>query len=213
VAAEFDCRAIVRHQLLFDPRIPYTSKNGSASIWLQPRKLTTVQAAACETLGNQIADIMRGAFVPGSDPGLCVAVDVPAEVTAFGLRCQREVIARSEAVALAERQAIFLRGLGGTNGGMIGATAAVGLAVAANDGRIVQWLGQADDLSGRVLIAAVKMRQVTVRERATGRELDAGWIDVGKHLRPNLVRGEAVLWAERSSIDSGSDEWRALKLV
>ena len=29
------CVSIVRHQLFFDPRVPYTSKNGSASICLE----------------------------------------------------------------------------------------------------------------------------------------------------------------------------------
>ena len=29
LARDYECVSIVRHQLLFDPRIPYTSKNGS----------------------------------------------------------------------------------------------------------------------------------------------------------------------------------------
>ena len=33
LAADYHAEAIVRHQLLDDPRIPYTSRNGSASIW------------------------------------------------------------------------------------------------------------------------------------------------------------------------------------
>ena len=36
VAGDCRCRRIVRHQLLDDPRVPYTSKNGSASITLEP---------------------------------------------------------------------------------------------------------------------------------------------------------------------------------
>src|SRR5262249_40940991 len=73
-------------QLLFDPRVPYTSKNGSASLLLEPRSepdwpglIDTLRAG------------MRERFVPGSDPGLCVTRAVPAAVVAFGRRCQREL--------------------------------------------------------------------------------------------------------------------------
>ncbi len=36
LAASYRPVRIVRHQLLFDPRVPYTSKNGSASLVLEP---------------------------------------------------------------------------------------------------------------------------------------------------------------------------------
>src|SRR6185437_4449754 len=88
VAGRYDCVRIVRHQLLDDPRVPCTSKNGSASILLQPR--------TSEPVASLIADLrsgMKAWFVAGSDPGLCVAHpasnQVPTEVTEFGRRCQR----------------------------------------------------------------------------------------------------------------------------
>ena len=36
LADRFECVLILRHQLLDDPRVPYTSKNGSASVLLKP---------------------------------------------------------------------------------------------------------------------------------------------------------------------------------
>ncbi len=36
LADRFECLFILRHQLFDDPRVPYTSQNGSASVWLKP---------------------------------------------------------------------------------------------------------------------------------------------------------------------------------
>jgi hypothetical protein len=36
VASAYQCLRIVRHQLLFDSRIPYTSKNSCCSLWFEP---------------------------------------------------------------------------------------------------------------------------------------------------------------------------------
>ena len=36
VAGQCRCTLIVRHQLLDDPRVPYTSHNGSASVLFEP---------------------------------------------------------------------------------------------------------------------------------------------------------------------------------
>ena len=36
LAADLRCQRIVRHQLLDDPRVPRTTKNGSASVAVEP---------------------------------------------------------------------------------------------------------------------------------------------------------------------------------
>src|SRR4051812_25942811 len=100
VADQFRCERIVRHQLLDDPRVPYTSKNGSASILLEPR------GEFHGELRDLIASLrarMLDWYVPGSDPGLCVTTSVPAAITDFGLRCQRDLVTRGEAEQLAEQ--------------------------------------------------------------------------------------------------------------
>ncbi|MCY2963154.1 MAG: hypothetical protein NT069_05780 [Planctomycetota bacterium] len=113
VADRYRCRHLLRHQLLFDPRVPYTSKNGSASLLLEPLDSTN------ESLEPLIASLrarMLEWFVPGSDPGLCVTKTVPEEIVAFARRCQRELMTRGEAEELAARLGVYLEGLGGTRG-------------------------------------------------------------------------------------------------
>jgi hypothetical protein len=201
------CLSIVRHQLLYDPRVPFTSKNGSASIRLEPGVPITD-----EELLDELRIGVREWFVPGSDPGLCLARDVSAEVIRFGQRCKRELVDQRQARAVAREQGIHLEGLGGTEGGVIGALAAVGLAATGDDGRVVQ-LGQwPDDLSGPCDIAVVHERGIRVLEFCTQREITFGPIDVGKHLRPNYRGGQVVLFVER---DPGSDSvpWKGMKLV
>ena len=85
VLSKHRCVRIVRHQLLLDDRVPYTSKNGSASIWLE----TDSDAAAdheLDELFEKVRVAMLENFVDGSDPGLCITDNVPAEVISFGQR-------------------------------------------------------------------------------------------------------------------------------
>jgi hypothetical protein len=202
-AVRWSCRQIVRHQLLHDPRIPFTSKNGSASLMFE-----SVNGAGLPELIDLCRDTMRDWFIPGSDPGLCVTERVPPEVVAYGELCQREIVTQETARNLARRTAIHLEGLGGTEGGVIGALAAVGLAATGNDGRIVQWGSWPDDLTGRQPIAALNERGVLVLTD-DGVELTDGEVDVGKHLRPNVRGHRAVLFVERMS----DERYGALKLT
>jgi len=191
---DWQCVRIVRHQLLDDPRVPYTSKNGSASIALKPRGLGDLGSLAdsCKT-------VLRDWFVDGSDPGLCVTTEVPQPVIEFGLRCQREVVSQSASRELAAHHAIYLEGLGGTNDGVIGALAAVGLAVTGDDGRIVQLGEWADDLTGVQPLEILHRRGVDVRDVETSARIDGGCVDLGKRLRPNLRGGRSVLFVRRTS--------------
>ena len=138
---------IIRHQLLDDPRVPYTSKNGSASIYLKTPSKTDIPELVRES-----RRWLREWFIEGSDPGLCVTDAVPDDVMAFGQRCKRELIEQRETRELASRFGIHLEGLGGTEQGVIGALAAVGLVATGDDGRIVHLGGWPwpDDLKGTV---------------------------------------------------------------
>ena len=214
LAADWRLEWIVRHQLLDDPRVPYTSQNGSASIRLQqsaraPGEPSAVRGAdVIETCRR----VMREWYIAGSDPGLCVADwdQVSPTVTAFGRACQREVQSQDAARELAAREGLWLEGLGGTEGGVIGALAAVGLAREADDGRIVQWQEWPDDLSGWQPISAVRARNLTVLEAATEAVVESGEVDVGKHLRPNLRQGRGVLYVRRRL--ESANQFEALKL-
>jgi hypothetical protein len=200
-----DLVRITRHQLLDDPRVPYTSQNGSASILLNP----TGPLSLDEVIGACRVRMLDW-FIVGSDPGLCVTDHVPPEVVAWGQRCKTDLVTKTMAHELAQRLGLHLEGLGGTEGGVIGALAAIGLAETQNDGRLVMWQLWPDDLSEEVPIETVRSREIDVVIQSSGELLTTGTVHVGKHLRPNLLRGRATLWVEPDEL--GGKTWKALKL-
>ena len=203
---------ICRHQLFFDPRVPYTSKNGSASL-----QLPNATPADIPNLTAAVREIMLGWYIEGSDPGLCIATGATSDMMAFSLRCKSEVITQDEARAIAARAGCYLEGLGGTNQGIIGALAAIGLVVGGNDGRIVHlswWPYPEDGFSGSHEIEEIVARGVDeVRQVANDSPVSCGWVDVGNHLRPNRRGGRIVLYVEESSGPEAAAPWRAVKLL
>jgi hypothetical protein len=207
--AGFSAELIVRHQLLVDPRIPYTSGNGCASI------LVNAQAGAdTEVLLANVRQAMQQWFKPGSDPGLCMARHVAPELTAFGARCQHEPVTQMEARALAAAHGVHLEALGGNEDGVIGALAAVGLLAGGNDGRVIHLPGWEwpDSFSAAHTVAEVRARGVdVVRDETTGDDVSDGVVEIGKHLRPARRGGRVVLFVERGS-NSCEPRWRAVRL-
>jgi len=220
IASEWRCVWIVRHQLLDDPRVPYTSKNGSASIALEQRTATDANAASGNEFTPEVRElldtcraVMRNWFIDGSDPGLCLLVgECPQPVIDWGERCKREFVSRDQATLIALQTGVHLESLGGTEDGMIGALAAVGLASRRNDGRIVQWGEWPDDLSNEQDVDVLTARNVWVCDQKTGNEITSGTVNVGKHLRPNLRSGAAVLTV-RPGTPSSATVYQALKLL
>lgn len=212
LAVDWKCHGIVRHQLLDDPRIPYTSKNGSASIVLERRDAAddtceTVRA----TLIAALRHTMQGWYIEGSDPGLCVTHHVPDAVTEFGRRCKQEVVTQADARELAARHGIHLEGLGGTEGGVIGSLAAVGLIVTGDDGRVVQLGEWPDDLTGPQPVSVIQSRNIEVEEIDSLASVQSGTVDVGKHLRPNRRAGKTKLFVRR--LESAAGQYQAIKLT
>jgi len=200
LAVEHPLLGVTRHQLLVDPRVPYTAKNSSAAIVLGPNGHVDPEA-----LLTRIRAIMHEQFNPGSDPGLCVASSVSGAVTAFGHRAQQEVVTQDEARSIAAAHAIRLIGLGGTEDGVIGALAAVGLAASGNDGRYVL-VGQSRELSGLQPVAAVLAAGIADVRTLDGRRVTEGMIMTDK-LRPARRGAQPIAfvrWAE--------GYWRPLKL-
>ncbi len=201
-AGEFRSIMAVRHQLLFDPRVPYTNKNGSASILFEPRG-----AASIDGLRELLRRAIRDWFVEGSDPGLCITERVPPEVVEFGRRCQRDVVSQQAARELAAEHAVYLEGLGGTEDGVIGALAAVGLVAGGNDGRVVNLGNYPNDLAGVQDVAMLFRRGVDeIRVVGSDEVLGDGNVDIGKHLRPNYRGRKIVLFVERAP-----DGWQAVR--
>ena len=198
----------VRHQLLVDPRVPYTSKNSSASMLFKaPGNGTPDELAA------RLRQMMTDRFVPGSDPGLCLTEHVPEAVVRFGQRSKKEITSQSEARQLAADHNIHLEGLGGTENGVIGALAAVGLVAYGNDGRVVNIGHWPDNLSGAQDVASLRDRGVAeIRCLESGTLIESGTVDVGKHLRPNYRNGRIVLFVTRVAGDVvGAAVWRAVR--
>jgi hypothetical protein len=214
--AGFGLRVVLRHQLLDDPRIPYTSQNGSASL-----TVSGATGVPGDRLLPMLQSEIRAWFTPGSDPGLCLAsAGVPAAVVDFGRRCQREVVSQAEARALALRAGLHLEDFGGTGDGVIGALAAVGLAAGGDDGRVVHlpgW-GWPDTFGGCQSVAALRERGIEeIRDHRSGVHIPDGLVDVGKRLRPAYRGGRVVLFVERhpdgeAAAGSAAARWRALKL-
>ena len=201
---------ICRHQLFFDPRVPYTSKNGSASI-----QLPAADVRRLDQLTEMLREVMLDWFVPGSDPGLCIATRVPEEVTAFGLRCKGEVVSQDEARAVAEQCECYLEGLGGTNQGVIGALAGVGLVGGGEDGRVVHLASwpYPDEFSGVHEIDELRARGIGgIRQLGLETPVTSGCVDVGKHLRPSWREGQIVLYVVPSTDAEAGATWTAVKL-
>jgi tRNA(Ile2) C34 agmatinyltransferase TiaS len=186
LAAEFTLLGVTRHQLLVDPRIPYTSHNSSAAIALESPSQPDL-----EKLFARVRAIMLADFQPGSDPGLCVVANIPPEVTDFGRRAQREVVTRQEAFDLAVSHAILLEGLGGTDDGVIGALAAVGLAACGEDGRYLL-LGKIRELSGLIPVGDLMAAGITGVQTLDGRPVVLDGLVASEKLRPARRGGRPI---------------------
>ena len=203
---------ILRHQLLEDPRVPCTKKNGCASIlFVQP----LAPALKWENELTIYIDKMRETILDwcpsGSDPGFCVARNISPAVVEWGLRCQRELVTQQEARKIAAENLILLEGLGGTEDGVIGALAAVGLMATKNDGRVIHFQSAgADwyDLTGCLdvnEILAHGVNEILIAD--TGEPLTTGIVDIGKRLRPNYRQGKIVLYVAKNE----SPHWEAVR--
>ena len=198
---------ICRHQLFLDPRVPYTSGNGSASIQL-PRAGDMAREALLDT----VRDVMREWFVEGSDPGLAMAGGASAEMSEFAERAKREVVTQDDARAVAAQSGCHLEGLGGTNQGIIGALCAIALADGGNDGRVVQahdWPWP-DDFGGVQTVAAIRGKGVEEIRAVSGEVFTGDAVDIGKRLRPNWRGKQIVLFVEPSG--DGAPVPRAAKI-
>jgi len=140
--------AITRHQLLVDPRIPYTSHNSSACLLLTG--MVDAQAVfdfGCRYLGAAAAE--------GSDAAIVLLrrSEVTPALRAWGQRAKTDVLELDDARRLASDAAVAGAELTGTGGGLIGALAAIGLHATGHDGRLL-WLRGLRELAGQRLSAA-----------------------------------------------------------
>lgn len=136
------CRmwGVVRQQLLVHPDIPYTSHNSSACAVVD-----APDASFLEVLIERAIAHLANHAIEGSDPGLCAVLADDAaipQLMEFGRRAAVEVVTQADAFSAA--LGVHLSGHGGTNDGVIGAAAGVGLTAGGWSGRFVEYGGLRD---------------------------------------------------------------------
>jgi hypothetical protein len=205
--------AATRHQLLVDDQIPYTSHNSSACLALRSAggKPETVLAEVIELASRFLERVCPA----DADPGLAVAVprhlaETADQLVDFGRRAKREVLRTQEAWELAAKLNVHLSGHGGTQDGVLGALAAVGLHLSGNDGLFITLPGirelpteaTIDDLR---TLTPIDLACDPMDRRPKPGEV----IELGDWVRPVLVEGRAVLLLEPPREHSdGRRRWR-----
>ncbi|MCV7258528.1 hypothetical protein [Mycobacterium shimoidei] len=189
-----------RHQLLVDDRIPYTSHNSSACLaWRSPEDNPDAVAAQIIELAGQFLERVCPA---DADPGLAVAIpgllgENAEMLVEFGYRAKQEVLHAGQARELAAELGVHLSGHGGTQDGVLGALAAIGLQLSGNDGLFITLPGieelpyeaTIDDLHA---LTPIDLARDGARQQPKPGEL----IELGDWVRPVLLDNRAVLLLE-----------------
>ena len=194
---------VVRQQLLVDPAIPYTSHNSSACVVVDCPDSSYVDALKSAAI-KHIEDVS----LPGSDPGLCLVVENDLALTSlenFGLLCTAKVVSQQDAVKAAG--GAHLSGHGGTNDGIIGAAAAVGLTASGWNGRFIEYAGLRD-FPEQAAVSQLMQKNIRVisLDRDACCPCPEDLVNTKGWLRPRLWGHEAVLPVK----PAGKNLWESL---
>jgi len=198
LAKEYPVYGVTRHQLFVHPDIPYTSHNSCAVIHLQ-----TNGKADIDKIFDTARQVMLADFVKGSDPGLAVARadEIAAPLIAFGKDAKCSIQTQAKARALAKNLGIRLKGLGGTEDGVIGAMAGLGLAVNLNDGRFLQ-RGNIRNVVGSSTVQVLLAAGIDEVCTLDGRTITEGTVTIAneKDKSPKAcpINGRTVLFVEET---------------
>lgn len=201
-----------RHQLLVDDRIPYTSHNSSACLaWRSP---TQNPQAVLDHVIDMAGRFLERVCPPDADPGLAVVVpsrlrDITA-LAEFGWRAKREVLHTNDARQFAEELGVHLSGHGGTQDGVLGALAAVGLHLSGNDGMFISLPGLFELPHQTTIDQLHRLVPLDHVWDGARREPDLGDpIELGDWVRPVLLDGRVVLLMDPPlGLPDGSRAWR-----
>jgi len=200
------CRlwGVVRQQLLLDDSIPYTTHNSSACAILE-----CSDSLMMDDLISKAVHHIERHFIHGSDPGLClVSEGNPAlsELIHFGRACTTRVVTQKEALRAAVGS--HLSGHGGSNDGIIGAAAAVGLTAHGWGGRFIEF-GRLRDFPERVRVSDLEKSGIAVVSIDRDARFPAfeDVIDTKGWLRPRLWGGRPFL----PVIPRGADLWETVE--
>jgi len=128
---------VVRQQLPKIEGIPCTSNNSAACLIIDSNDDIPVKTFI-DAASNHIQEF----FIHGSDPGLCVATERSLGLDTliqFGYQCCYKIMRQKDAINAA--YGCHLSGHGGTNDGIIGASAAIGLTLSGWSGRFIEFSG------------------------------------------------------------------------
>jgi len=194
LAADYPIYGVTRHQLYVHPDIPYTSHNSCAVIHVE-----TNWTAAVDTIYATVQHVMLDDFIEGSDPGMAVAStdQVAPSLIAFGKDAKCTILTQEKARELAKNLNIRLKGLGGTEDGVIGAMAGLGLAVELNDGRFIQ-RGKIRDVFGPCSVQQLLAAGIDEVCTLDGRTIISGIVmnEENKSPKPCPVNGRVILFVE-----------------
>lgn len=185
---------VVRQQLLKRADIPFTSHNSSLTCIIEAQNDKIIP-----TLIKVATDHIAHNFFEGSDPGLCIcAEDNPAleKLIPFGMRCLAHKVTQDEAYSASA--GCHLSGHGGTNDGIIGAAAGVGLTHNGMHGRLNEFKSNGMKLRDIPEITTAKFLkdygiETLSLERSGRSPVDEETIENGGWLRPLLFMGKPVL--------------------
>jgi len=194
LAADYPIYGVTRHQLYVHPDIPYTSHNSCAVIHVE-----TNWTAAVDTIYATVQHVMLDDFIEGSDPGMAVAStdQVAPSLIAFGKDAKCTILTQEKARELAKNLNIRLKGLGGTEDGVIGAMAGLGLAVELNDGRFIQ-RGKIRNVLGPCSVQQLRAAGIDEVCTLDGRTITSGIVmnEENKSPKPCPVNGRVILFVE-----------------
>jgi len=197
IATEFQLKyplfGVTRHQLFVHPDIPFTSHNSCAVIHVQ------APTNAMDDIFSTAKKLMLADFIVGSDPGLAIVEtpQVSSSLVAFGQDAKTMIVTQQRALNVAENCGIRVEGLGGTNGGVIGAVAGIGLASLGNDGRFLL-KGKNRELGGISSISEIISAGIDQVVTPQGDIIKEGNVRIPKNATPSFIHGKAVLFVEKS---------------
>ena len=194
--------SVTRHQYYVHPDIPYTSHNSGAVI-----HLNDIPDDSLPLLCEEAIALMKERFIPGSDPGLCLARhdQITTPIIAFGQDAKTKVLTQEQARKIAGHKNIMLFGLGGTEGGIIGALAGVGLAATGMDGRFLQ-IGTIRERQGPMEVCELLKTGIDEVVSVDGRTVNEGLIQIRKFPQPIRIFGRPFLLVEEIE-----GQWHAVR--
>lgn len=150
-------RGVLRQQLLVHEDVPYTSHNSAACVVVEVPDVSLV-----DPLISCAVKHLEGHALEGSDPGLCVVHEEDSALSRlaeFGRTCTYRVVNQAEALHAAS--GVHISGHGGTNDGIIGAAAAVGLTAKGWNGRFIEY-GRLRDFPERLTVSELERSSMLV---------------------------------------------------